>query len=93
MMKKRSTIPSGYSVFSGILELRTLALPDPEHLRFTLTTRTLSGWFAVFHLDLLGTLDLHFLTAFHTVSSHSNISLLIKAIYLQDEWERAEVPD
>ena len=58
MMKKRSTIPGGCSVFSGIPELRTLALPDPEDLRLTFTTRTLSGRFAVLHLDLLGTLNL-----------------------------------
>ena len=51
--------------------LLVLALPDPEDLRLTLTTRTLSGWFAVFHLDLLGTLDLHFLPALHAIRGHN----------------------
>ncbi len=52
-----------------------LALPDPEDLRLTLTTRTLSGRLTVLHLDLLGTLDFHFLAAFHAIGSHNNTSL------------------
>ena len=51
--------------------LLVLTLPDPEHLRLTLPTRTPGGWFTVLHLDFLGTLDLNLLAALHAVCGHN----------------------
>jgi len=58
--------------------LLVLALPDPEHLRPALPTRALSCGFTVFHLDLLGTFDLHFLPALHAIRGHSDTSFCVE---------------